>query len=201
VPEDDQFAELKRSYQVLGVPTDAAPPSIKHAYWQLVRRWHPDLYANGTPDHIEATQMAGLINEAYAAIAHAPLRNHIGAYAVPRRVAVPENAYEEDWRRYRARRNKIFLILPVALFVSFSFGSYIVYADRHFGSTAAFILIMTTMISFLVVLVSALLLLPKFSCPRCHNNFFGTRFGPFNGGPVLNWYRQSCAYCDLPRGD
>jgi DnaJ-class molecular chaperone len=86
MPEDDhQLAELKRAYQVLGVPTDAAPPSIKHAYWQLVRRWHPDLYANETPDHIEATRMAGLINEAYTAIAHAPLRDHLETHAVPRR--------------------------------------------------------------------------------------------------------------------
>jgi DnaJ-like protein len=145
VPEvDSQLTELKRSYQVLGVPTDAAPPSIKHAYWQLVRRWHPDLYANGTPDHNEATHMAGLINEAYAAIAHAPLRDHLETNTVPRRVAVPENAYEEEWGRYRARRNKISLILAVACLGSISFAICIGFAEKLFGSTATFILLIIT---------------------------------------------------------
>ena len=201
MPEDDKLAELKRSHQVLGVPTDAAPPSIKHAYLQLVRRWHPDLYANGTPDHTEATHMAGLINEAYAAIADAPLRDHLETYAAPRRVAAPESAYEEEWGRYRARRNKIFFILAVDILAIIPASFCIRFVERRFGSAATSILIMTALISWAVVLVSAPLLLPRFSCPRCHNNFFGAPFGPFGGRPVQNWYRQSCAYCDLPRGD
>jgi hypothetical protein len=78
MPENDiQLTELRHAYQVLGVPTDAAAPSIKHAYWRLVKRWHPDLYANGTPAHVEATRMTKLINEAYLAVAHAPLRYHV----------------------------------------------------------------------------------------------------------------------------
>jgi hypothetical protein len=39
-----------------------------------LKRWHPDLYPSGTPEHAEATQMAEMLNEAYAAIAQAPLR-------------------------------------------------------------------------------------------------------------------------------
>jgi hypothetical protein len=81
MPENDyQLAELRHAYQVLGVPTETAAPSIKYAYRRLVKRWHPDLYANGTPAHVEATHMTRLINEAYSAIAHAPLRYHMETY-------------------------------------------------------------------------------------------------------------------------
>jgi curved DNA-binding protein CbpA len=84
MPENDyQLTELRHAYQVLGVPTDTAAPSIKCAYRRLVKRWHPDLYANGTPAHVEATQMTRLINEAYSAIAHAPLRYHVETYPNP----------------------------------------------------------------------------------------------------------------------
>ena len=80
---DCQLGEQRHAYQTLGVPLDASAPSIKQTYRRLVRRWHPDLYLNGTPAHVEATHMTTLINEAYAAIAHAPLRYHIETY--PRR--------------------------------------------------------------------------------------------------------------------
>ena len=74
------LAELKRAYQVLGVPPSASASSIKQSYRRLTKRWHPDLYASGTPAHDEATQMMKLINQAYANIAHAPLRYHIESY-------------------------------------------------------------------------------------------------------------------------
>ncbi len=78
---DDQLTELQHAYQVLGVPTNASAPAIKQTYLRLVkRRWHPDLHANGTSAHAEATQMTSLINEAYAAVEHAPLRYYIESY-------------------------------------------------------------------------------------------------------------------------
>lgn len=80
---DSRLTELKHAYQVLGVPTDATALSIKHAYRRLVKRWHPDLYANGTPAHVEAANMTRLINEAYSTIAHAPLRYHVETYPNP----------------------------------------------------------------------------------------------------------------------
>jgi hypothetical protein len=76
-----QVTELNHAYQVLGVPTDASGPAIKQTYRRLVKRWHPDLYASGTPAHAEATHMTRLINEAYSAIAHAPLRYHSETYS------------------------------------------------------------------------------------------------------------------------
>jgi hypothetical protein len=70
---DDQIGELQHAYQVLGVAHPAPAHVIKAAYRKLVKRWHPDLYAAG-PAHAEATQMTILINQAYSAVAHAPLR-------------------------------------------------------------------------------------------------------------------------------
>ena len=70
-----RFTELKRAYEILGVAPDASAHSIKNAYRRLIKRWHPDRY-RGAPAHAEATYMTGLINEAYSAIAHAPLRYH-----------------------------------------------------------------------------------------------------------------------------
>jgi curved DNA-binding protein CbpA len=74
-----QLTELKRAYQILGVPLSASAHSIKHTYRRLVKRWHPDLYSSGTVAYREATQMTRLINEAYSTIEHAPLRYHIEA--------------------------------------------------------------------------------------------------------------------------
>lgn len=81
MPEtDDHLKELKHAYQVIGVPLDASAHSIKQSYRRLVKRWHPDLYANNSAACAEASQMAKLINEAYAAIARAPLRYHTETY-------------------------------------------------------------------------------------------------------------------------
>jgi curved DNA-binding protein CbpA len=64
----------QQAYRVLGVSRDASAHAIKQAYRKLVKRWHPDLYKTGTNAHAEASQMARLINEAYSAVSHAPLR-------------------------------------------------------------------------------------------------------------------------------
>jgi len=65
---------LERAYRVLGVSTDAPAHTIKQVNRKLVKRWHPDLYRAGTTEHSEASEMTRLINEAYSAIGHAPLR-------------------------------------------------------------------------------------------------------------------------------
>lgn len=76
----NDITELKRAYEVLGIPFSAPAPSIKKSYRRIAKRWHPDLYPSGTPSHIEATRMMKLINEAYSLVEHAPLRNHIETY-------------------------------------------------------------------------------------------------------------------------
>jgi DnaJ-class molecular chaperone len=78
---DDQIAALKHAYQVLDSPLSASASSIKDAYRRLIKRWHPDLYASGTPAQTEATQMTKVINEAYLAIKNAPLRYYVEAFS------------------------------------------------------------------------------------------------------------------------
>jgi DnaJ-class molecular chaperone len=53
---DDQSAEWKHAYQVLGVPRYASAHAIKAAYRKLVKRWHPDLY---TPAHRSTPKRRG----------------------------------------------------------------------------------------------------------------------------------------------
>jgi hypothetical protein len=72
-----QLSDLKHAYQILGVPLFASVPTIRQAHRKLIKRWHPDLYANETSDHAEATRMTKLIIEAYAAIQNAPLRYYV----------------------------------------------------------------------------------------------------------------------------
>ena len=72
--------ELNRNYNLLDVPISATAQAIRQAYHLMVKRWHPDLYPNGSREQAEATQMMKLVNEAYANIQHAPLRYHIESY-------------------------------------------------------------------------------------------------------------------------
>jgi curved DNA-binding protein CbpA len=76
---ENQLAELKHAHQVLNVPLSSSASSIKHAYRNLIKRWHPDHYRNGSPEYAEATQMTKLLNSAYSAIENAPLRYHVDA--------------------------------------------------------------------------------------------------------------------------
>ena len=108
---DDQVAEWKHAYQVLGVPHYASAHVIKAAYRKLVKRWHPDLYAAGTSEHADATQMSMLINQAHSAIAHAPLRytsNSPVFNQTPQRGDVPSgstiNIRIDAFRPHRADR-------------------------------------------------------------------------------------------------
>lgn len=64
----------ERAYRVLNVAPDASALAIKHAYRELLKRWHPDLQQAGTTAHAESTEMSRRINEAFALIQHAPLR-------------------------------------------------------------------------------------------------------------------------------
>ena len=75
-----RITEWKHAYQVLGVPLSSSAASIKQSYKQMIRRWHPDLYQEGTPAQAEATQMTKTINESYSLIRNAPLRYHIDAF-------------------------------------------------------------------------------------------------------------------------
>jgi DnaJ domain len=72
---EGEIANLVHAYRVLDVPWDASPRAIKASYRKLVKRWHPDRYRPGTGSHTESTLMTRLLNESYARIEDAPLRN------------------------------------------------------------------------------------------------------------------------------
>jgi DnaJ-class molecular chaperone len=73
----EDITETRHAYQVLGLPIFASPLAIKQAYRRMARRWHPDLFKSGTPEHAEATLMMKIINEAFAKVEDAPLRGHV----------------------------------------------------------------------------------------------------------------------------
>jgi hypothetical protein len=70
-----EIENLAHAYRVLDVPWDASPRAIKASYRTLVKRWHPDRYPSGTESHAESTLMTRLLNDAFARIENAPLRN------------------------------------------------------------------------------------------------------------------------------
>jgi DnaJ-class molecular chaperone len=74
---EDQIAEWMAAYRVLGVPLSASAISIKENYRRLMKRWHPDLFANGSEKQLEANRMTSLFNRAYEKIENAPLRHYL----------------------------------------------------------------------------------------------------------------------------
>lgn len=76
---EEQIAEWKGAYRVLDAPLSAPAEVIKENYRTLVKRWHPDHYAAGSVEQVEAAEMTRLINEAFAKIDNAPLRNYDAA--------------------------------------------------------------------------------------------------------------------------
>ena len=71
---DAALADMIRAYELLGVSRSAPARAIKRSYRALAKRWHPDLYQPGSPEHANATYMMKAINEAYALVENAPLR-------------------------------------------------------------------------------------------------------------------------------
>ena len=78
-PQAAGIENLAHAYRVLDVPWDASPRAIKASYRKLVKRWHPDRYPPGTESHAESTLMTRLLNDAFARIEDAPLRNGTAA--------------------------------------------------------------------------------------------------------------------------
>ncbi|MBI5799580.1 MAG: SEL1-like repeat protein [Verrucomicrobia bacterium] len=57
-----------RHFATLGLGTDASPELIKRAYLALVKRWHPDRFANDPEQQKIAGEMMRTINVAYEAL-------------------------------------------------------------------------------------------------------------------------------------
>jgi curved DNA-binding protein CbpA len=77
---EDQIAKWMAAYRVLGVPLSASALTIRQSYRKLMKRWHPDLFGNGSVEQADAARMSRLINEAYDKIERAPLRYHVEAH-------------------------------------------------------------------------------------------------------------------------
>ena len=56
---------MKDPYSILGVKRDASDEEIKNAYRALVRKYHPDNYADDNPLTELATEKMQEVNEAY----------------------------------------------------------------------------------------------------------------------------------------
>jgi DnaJ-like protein len=76
---EEQIAEWKGAYRVLDAPLSAPAEFIKENYRTLVKRWHPDHYAAGSAEQVEAAEMTRLINKAYGKIENAPLKYYAAA--------------------------------------------------------------------------------------------------------------------------
>jgi hypothetical protein len=105
LPQAAEIENLAHDYRVLDVPWDPSPRAIKASYRKLVKRWHPDRYPPATESHAESTLMTRLLNDAFARIENAPLRNgtatpfsHPAAAATPPRNApsAPNAGAEAD---------------------------------------------------------------------------------------------------------
>ena len=61
---------MKDHYQVLGVPRDASPGQIKKAYWQQIKKFHPDVNHSA-----EAAETTLQLNESHAILSDARARS------------------------------------------------------------------------------------------------------------------------------
>ncbi len=71
-------------YAILEVSRTASPAEIRHAYRQLVRRYHPDARRQASGSAVEASEAMKLINEAYAVLSNPQKR---ARYDAQRRMA------------------------------------------------------------------------------------------------------------------
>ncbi len=72
----NEIDDLRAAYRLLGAPLSATTPEIRAHYLEMVKRWHPDLYRDGTSEFSDASQMVRTINPAYSQIENAPLRHY-----------------------------------------------------------------------------------------------------------------------------
>jgi hypothetical protein len=56
---------VQRAYATLGLPASATTAQVKRRYRLLVKRWHPDRFANDSRNQAEATEHLAQFNVAY----------------------------------------------------------------------------------------------------------------------------------------
>ena len=83
---------MKDPYEVLGVSRSASDSEIKSAYRELVKKYHPDNYANNPLADLASEKMKE-INEAYDSITKGRAQNASTGY---------QNAYQSGYQSYNA---------------------------------------------------------------------------------------------------
>lgn len=64
----ESTSQLQRAFDTLGISRHATLPEVRRAYRLLVRRWHPDRFANEPLEQHRALEMLKGINEAFERI-------------------------------------------------------------------------------------------------------------------------------------
>lgn len=98
--------ELKASFDILGLRSDADDAQAKRAYKDQVRRWHPDQFPEGSDTKAGAEERLKQVNIAYARVkAHLAMRRPdpgLAAKSVPPRTrqdAAPHDASDDKSTR------------------------------------------------------------------------------------------------------
>lgn len=91
-------------YRTLGLTPGASARELRRAYLRLVKRWHPDQFANSSRDQISAQEKLKEINEAYSFLRdHRPGQTPDGdGYTWPSGYSRGATA---EWNAYRQRAN------------------------------------------------------------------------------------------------
>jgi hypothetical protein len=84
--------ELRSAYAVLGLQPGATLQEVKQQFKTLVRRWHPDRFANDPQGKVEANDRLRVINIAYSTI----LQSNAAEIASHVRRDPPPNPFAQD---------------------------------------------------------------------------------------------------------
>ena len=90
--------ELRSAYAVLGLQPGASLQEVKQQFKTLVRRWHPDRFANDPQGKAEANDRLRVINQAYSTI----LQSRFGEASQSRREPPPGPAAQDGSAAARA---------------------------------------------------------------------------------------------------
>ena len=89
------------AYKVLGVDHSADSAAIRQAHKRLAKQHHPDRFPVGSREQQQATAHMAAINDAYALIRKAPLRDHRVSKAPDPTTPGTDTELDDDIRRAR----------------------------------------------------------------------------------------------------